>query len=845
MPPEPFLSSLPPATAPPTPQNEGLWRRPLAFLKHRAVQWIALASLIGGGLLGLADPVYGLHFAVPGLLLYALIDLGETATWRSQAASRASTAEKAFLALLLLCCSAIYGYRLGDLPPGYHGHELIMVDNLNNYYDGGPYHEHNAHFDADWPSLIFYQGLASSKLLGKNPAAYRLPSVIWSLLAVLTFYFLARSMLSVDTAMVATPLFAINATLLVWTRNFFPGTLLIFGELAALYFLLRAPVGGPRRRLYFIAGGAALSLCLRGYVPGRIIPACFVAWMPFWLLDRDGRRDLKGLGVFWAAFTISIASLAVWYFNGGSGTYWAYVRTMDPSQGSGIAGHLRLLYANFHHYAAYFNLVGDADGPVPFSPLLPPLVGVFFVLGLWMTLRRPFQKDVIILPMLLVAGIAPAALGGTFSHPSGRRSMLVIPIAYLLFAVGLEAVRLHLGRLRKPAIALAGMLFLIPAGYSLWSYFFFNAKDLNYLYNHDYTGYLIRKTAREHRTQKVWISSTRPVGNMLTFWDMNVRTFWEPEDALREPRGKDALLVLDPIYRSALPFLHAALPKSEPESLPNPFLQLKSAQPDAYSPWELFWTLHVDADGWDEVGRLTLRSAQGERPVEPEKAGGIAGPYELSGSVLGPRGGAKVQADFNESSAALQIGERKIAPGRAFYLPGGVSPLLFKASAGSPPFKLTILKGFPTDEVPELVYLPFAWEHGLRLLVHGVDPEQDPLEIRHPYAEYRFGTRFHRDNWSWQFNGVIEWPSDGRFELGAFKRCGLRIWADGREVFCNWPDLPPLSRPLAVRAGQRTRLRIAYTQQMDNNPHRAFQLLWKRPGRSLYVPVPVDALYFD
>jgi hypothetical protein len=99
------------------------------------------------------------------------------------------------------------------------------------------------------------------------------------------------------------------------------------------------------------------------------------------------------------------------------------------------------------------------------------------------------------------------------------------------------------------------------------------------------------------------------------------------------------------------------------------------------------------------------------------------------------------------------------------------------------------------------------------------------------------------DNFSVRWQGRIEAPVTGNYQLQTNSDDGVRVWVNGSLVINNWTQHSPTldnSPVLSATAGQRYNIVVEY---FELGGGAQIELRWKTPGASGFVPVPPDRLY--
>lgn len=341
--------------------------------------------------------------------------------------------EVAGVTALFVFSLAIRSYRL-DLYPAGPGFVESMMSLVSGYLGKTPYTPHVTEPLADFPSLVFYQGLAAAKAFGWKIQNFRIPAALWGTLSVLAFYFFLRQWTSALAAGIFSFLYSANNLQLTLSRLFFPGTLLYFSLAATAAFLCMGMRKGGSWR--YVAAGLLCGLSLHGYVSGRYIPPFFAAWL-MWVAWAGRRRNGTSLRprdlLYFSAACLLVAAPVLWWAYKNPDAYWFFVTY------NGGGSLFNALTSALHAFPDYLKMFyTEADGilkPVDglaLYPVLRPdvLTQIFFPLGLLACLamvRKP-------LPALILGGfllgILPAAATVTYAHPCTRRALLVLPWVY-------------------------------------------------------------------------------------------------------------------------------------------------------------------------------------------------------------------------------------------------------------------------------------------------------------------------------------------------------------------------------------------------------------------------------
>lgn len=767
--------------------------------------------------------------------------------WRPRPAERRAW-ELPFFALLVVLTVLPRVLKLNDLPAGAGGHEGEMVGQMLQMDDSKDLVIHVQDADINWPSLVFYQGLGLSKLIGLQPKAYRLSSALWGILAVLALYFLLRALFSPEVAAGVSLMFAGSFYHLVMSRIFFPGTLLNFSVIAAFGLCIES----FRRRSPLWAGlaGAAAGLSLWGFIPGRGVPTFFVVWLLFVAVFLKEQRVTKGQWLAFLGVLFLVGSPIIYYALRWPQFYWTYVTNQNPNRGQGIFAYLHTVFTESGPYFRVFHLQGDPDAGmnIPGRPMLDWVTAWLFPIGFFAAVAlfwRPVNAFVI---GLFLAGLMPAILGNGFAHPTSRRMVLAWPAVFMMVGLALEQLRRALNAKDEPRRNFwLGLVFVGLGGLSYaWnvhSYFFefYSSPDvIAHIAHDDYRIY------RDHLDDPGSQLVTSPifVGVVWGFYFPRVQTttVYEPEDLLRLGTDQAVDAYLDPLYSSADSFLRAALPSATVEDQPAPFYPDVQVSRDPMDPRWLYTRVRIPAGGLAAAQGMELEGRRSQ-VFAPGFAGGLQGKrVELRATLVSRREPGTARLLMGWPGFSAQLDGRPLPLAKPIQLEGGLHELRLtgRVPAGaSGPLPLSLeLDG---NAAQPLLY-SFRWPYGVvasfftgsrawntaprfsRRLAASVYRFHDLGEVFLPF--------------SIRLRARLIPPAGGDYRFATSQWGQLKISADGRPVFDNIPGDPPSSLVLHLKAGKPVSLDMLHEGFPGGSLNRAFQLLWLKPGSSDPEPVP-------
>lgn len=333
--------------------------------------------------------------------------------------------------------------------------------------------------------LSVYATSLSFLLLGPTVLALRLTFVILGFVTLVVFYLLAREIFRFPVALAATFLFAVSRWHIAFSRLALPSTPAMLLEVATFYLLLRGRRTGGM--LNYILAGLTMGLGLYSHASFRIVPLLVLllflgqAWS-WWRAGRGGDTSRsRGSLSPWLSFltsaiviTLPLAAIVWREPHLAFGERFSSVMPVVFG-GEGVGGTdsvaqraLRLL--------GFFNYQGEAWGAVnlPDLPMLDPVTGVFFALGLGYCLFY-FWRD---RHLFYLSWFVITIIGGGLLTIELRshRFAGVMPVLFLFAGMFMEGARATFrqafGASRRNLFVVALVPMLALAGYANYHVFF-------------------------------------------------------------------------------------------------------------------------------------------------------------------------------------------------------------------------------------------------------------------------------------------------------------------------------------------------------------------------------------
>lgn len=393
------------------------------------------------------------------------------------------------LGLLILGSLIVRLVALGSLPSN------LMADEADNLvviytvlYGQGP-----GIFGLDWkpnPALSLYFAAPFVALFKESVMGLRLPSVLTSVLALVPLYALYRRHTSPPAALLALALLSSSVWYLNFSRSGWENVHIVLLTALGVWLLVRALETFQWR--YWALAGVVASLGLYGYFAGRVLLVALLAYAPFALWQH--RRHLGWVIAGYAllgvtAVAVFVPQLPAIARNPESFNRRAErVSVMRAAQTEagyfGEQGRWNVLRYQLTRNARFFwdgdALGGSSYSPPeqllkdtrprysPFgSPLLDPITGLAFLLGMLLSLRRWLRYSLWWV-MLLVPWLLTQVL--TINTPDAARGIGMLPAIFFFVALTLDRAW-QAGRSMRPLRPALLLLFAITTTVTTVGYF--------------------------------------------------------------------------------------------------------------------------------------------------------------------------------------------------------------------------------------------------------------------------------------------------------------------------------------------------------------------------------------
>ncbi|MCS7002286.1 MAG: glycosyltransferase family 39 protein, partial [Dehalococcoidia bacterium] len=314
--------------------------------------------------------------------------------------------------------------------------------------------------------LYIYLGALAMAVMGVDPLAMRVVSVVVGLGAVVAGWGLARLLFGPAVAIAASGWFAVNFWHLVLSRNSFRAVTL---PLALTVAMIVFWIGFRHRaRWAWPVGGALFGIAQYTYFADRAAPLIVILFVVYLALtQRSTLRAIgRGLAVFVVTAVMVFAPLGVYY------AQHPHIVTSRFEQVASIGGEDARApdssIVNFVNALGMFSVRGDYlwGRNIQNKPVFDTLGALLFYLGLVVALWRWRQPAYALALIWAVVMIAPTAL--STSAPHYLRAVGLLPIIFVFPALGLWFTLERVGAWWPSIPKLAATRVAVPALLGLW-----------------------------------------------------------------------------------------------------------------------------------------------------------------------------------------------------------------------------------------------------------------------------------------------------------------------------------------------------------------------------------------
>lgn len=358
--------------------------------------------------------------------------------WR-RVTVRVANKELMCLVVIVAVSSFLRLYRLDQLPIGLSADTAYKGVAASRILHG----DFPIFFAEDWGGvepMYMYVLAAFMHLLGMTPLVLKATSAVIGIVTVPTLYLLARDLFDsrpiglLSSFWLAVSYWHLNYSRLGWEIILVPLFVIV-----TVYFLWRALKSG--RPIDFVLAGVCLGASMYTYQAARALAILFVLYLVVWSLmhKRSWRRDGARMGLSLLVATFVFCPLGGYFlthpdsFTGHANN----VSIFNPELNGGSP--LGALVSSTAKTVAMFHLLPDPNWRHNPSqrPILDPITGVLFLLGLGITVLRFRRPQYLLILVWILTMSLPAVLTAS-GLPHSSRSIGLLPVACILPAIGLH-----------------------------------------------------------------------------------------------------------------------------------------------------------------------------------------------------------------------------------------------------------------------------------------------------------------------------------------------------------------------------------------------------------------------
>lgn len=366
--------------------------------------------------------------------------------------------------LILLVFSTLLIFFQFSTIPAHLAYDELHFARIALSLDHQPYTSYSP-LSSGHATLYFYTILMSLKTLGITTVALRLPSALFGILVTIPAFLIFSQVFKKNHyAFIATLIFITSRWYFSFARFSFEATFLIFLELTSLYFLLRFLKN--RSTASLIACSLFAGLAFHSYYPGKLF---FI--IPLILIGLMGR--IKPIFLYLAVFLLIASPLLLYYARHPD------IRLSELSIFSAkdlsINEKITQVGQNIKSELLMFHVVGDGNGRhnYPFKPAVNSVVGVFFLLGLGLSVRMMRSKNHLLFLLYFALSLLPPLFTYSWENPNMLRTVTALfPLVYFAM-VGVQYLN---NRFDTRVYYLAVIFLLIGSLYDIRTYFVYQSR---------------------------------------------------------------------------------------------------------------------------------------------------------------------------------------------------------------------------------------------------------------------------------------------------------------------------------------------------------------------------------
>lgn len=729
--------------------------------------------------------------------------------------------------------------------------------------------------------LLTLYALALSWLVD-NIYAMRLVSVLFGVAGVVAAYLFGRELRGPRFGLALAFFMAVARWPVNFSRIAMTGIDAPFFEFLSLFFLTRLLKRGHMRDALW--AGLSLGLGLMFYTAFRLyivalILFALVMMARFWpqvvkATGQGGWRRYMGAGaIIIAAIWLTTMPL-IKYAIDNPDAFWYRTRQISIFTKRDTADLSTALWQSAQQHLLMFNFKGDRNGRhnLPGEPMLDPLMGALFVLGVGLALARIRNPANIFFLILFPLALAGGIFSVDFEAPQSLRSIAVMPAIIYFCGLAVAALGREAEQSLRPLpkiwlAAPAGLLAAYIIGFNGYTYLLRQANDFAswnaFSAPETITGRKMAELGPEYVYMLSPFLANHPTTQFLAP-DIKQQQYIQVPDALpvRDPSGRPVAMFIHPddawIYEQAgqmypnAQFEIFSGPGFEPgqEGLPSVyFVGLQPANLMAVRGLELrYWpvsraqTEHFIAPLHSSRAYNVNVTWPQESPVESSEF--VA---EWKGVLYAPRYGSYALRLFTPGPGSLEVDGTVLLEGEGEQftsLPLAQGNHLLQMRASSGPGQVA-LYWQPPGEAEQLIpawalYAPPITNNGLLGSFYANNEwlGQPVLQRIDPFLDSYFHLIPLQRPYTVEWRGALLAPVGGVYRLGLRVVQEAELYLDNRPILTTTGPNEYTEAPVSLETGLREIL-IRYRDNVDRS---RVHLSWIPPN-GVFEPIPSQYLY--
>lgn len=350
------------------------------------------------------------------------------------------------LFIILIIASFFRLSNIKTIPPGLYPDEAINGNNALTALETGKFKVFYPENNGREGLFINIQALLLKFFLNfyNNPEPWmlRIVSAIFGILTVWGLYFLAKQLFNSKIGLLCSFLLAVGFWHVNFSRIGFRAIMVPFCLVWSIYFLLKALEKNNWKFALFSA--VFFGAGFHTYIAYRVSPLIALIIFIYYFLKYHRQKNIKSfwkLVSLWIIVTFIIALPIGLYFLHNPQDFFGRSTQVSIFNSSNP---IKELATSFIKEIGMFNVRGDCNWRHNYSchPELDIFTGLFFLIGLILTIKNLFKKHFNLASCLLIGWflimILPAILT-TEGLPHALRSIGLIPPVFILAGVGLNS----------------------------------------------------------------------------------------------------------------------------------------------------------------------------------------------------------------------------------------------------------------------------------------------------------------------------------------------------------------------------------------------------------------------